>query len=195
VVSGDSGNGLTHAVIASVVIPDLIAGREHPWASLYEPHRSALRGVGTMIKEIMSSSVPYTDWLGGGDVSDVEDIPRGHGAVVRRGHHMIAAYRDERGVLHECSARCSHLSAVVQWNAAESTWDCPAHGSRFDAVGRCIMPPAVSDLAAAPTGGPDLQRVPEASDADHLRTSGANDVPPEPELDPSPFGPRLRPVP
>lgn len=193
VVSGDSGHGLTHAVIASVIIPELIAGHDHPWATLYEPQRSALRGVGTMLREIVSSSVPYADWLRGGNVDDVADIPRGEGAVVRRGHHMIAAYRDEHGHLHECSARCSHLSAVVQWNSAEKTWDCPAHGSRFDAVGRCIVPPAVGDLPPAPTGGPEAERLPEPDDTLRLRPLG--DLPPEPpELDPTPIGPRLRPV-
>jgi glycine/D-amino acid oxidase-like deaminating enzyme/nitrite reductase/ring-hydroxylating ferredoxin subunit len=195
VVSGDSGHGLTHAVIASVIIPELLAGHEHPWAALYEPQRSALRGIGTMLREMVSSSVPYAGWLSGGDVGDIAEIPRGQGAVVRRGHHMIAAYRDERGGLHACSARCPHLSAVVRWNAAEQTWDCPAHGSRFDAVGRNLAPPAVGDLAPAPIGGPDAERVSEPAGTLRLRT--LDDPPPEPPepLDPAPIGPRLRPVP
>ena len=36
----------------------------------------------------------------------------------------------------------------MQWNSAEQTWDCPCHGSRFDALGHVIDGPANSDLAA-----------------------------------------------
>ena len=31
IVTGDSGNGMTHGTIAGILIPDLIAGRENPW--------------------------------------------------------------------------------------------------------------------------------------------------------------------
>jgi Rieske Fe-S protein len=38
----------------------------------------------------------------------------------------------------------------VAWNAVERTWDCTAHGSRFDARGKVINGPANCDLATAP---------------------------------------------
>jgi glycine/D-amino acid oxidase-like deaminating enzyme/nitrite reductase/ring-hydroxylating ferredoxin subunit len=154
VVSGDSGHGLTHAVIASVVIPELIAGHEHPWAALYEPKRSMLKAASTVVRDAAAATVQYADWLGGGDVDDIDAIPRGSGAVVRRGVHLIAVYRDDRGNLHECSARCPHMSAVVAWNEAEKTWDCPAHGSRFDGCGKVLHVPALSDLGPAPVHTP-----------------------------------------
>src|SRR5205085_5909443 len=39
VVTGDSGNGLTHGTIAGVLITDLILGRANAWASFYDPGR------------------------------------------------------------------------------------------------------------------------------------------------------------
>jgi len=163
VVTGDSGNGLTHAVIGSVIIPEMLAGHEHPWAALYTPGRSALRGMGSALREAVSSSKVYADWMSSGDLADVRHLPPGEGAVVRRGVHMLAVYRDEEGGLHECSARCPHLSAVVQWNSAEKTWDCPAHGSRFDPCGRAIQPPAIGDLAPSHREVPlELQSAPPA---------------------------------
>lgn len=41
--------------------------------------------------------------------------------------------------------RCSHLGCALKWNASEHSWDCPCHGSRFDAQGRIIKNPAMRD--------------------------------------------------
>jgi glycine/D-amino acid oxidase-like deaminating enzyme/nitrite reductase/ring-hydroxylating ferredoxin subunit len=150
VVTGDSGEGLTHAVIASVIVPELILGHDHPWVKIYEPSRSMLRAAGTLVKDAMAATVQYADWIAGGDVDDVARIPNGQGAVVRKGVHLLAVYRDEDGRLHTCSARCPHKSAVVAWNEAERTWDCPAHGSRFDACGHVLHGPAIGDLTPPP---------------------------------------------
>jgi Rieske Fe-S protein len=87
------------------------------------------------------------DWLGGGDVSSVEEIPRGEGAVLRRGLQKVVVYRDGRGTAHGRSAVCPHLGCIVHWNQAEKTWDCPCHGSRFDPRGEVISGPANSPLA------------------------------------------------
>ena len=151
VVTGDSGNGLTHGTIAGLLLPALIQDRPHPWQRLYRPGRSRVHGLLTMAHEALSSNRPYADWMRGGDVESLDDIPRGHGATIRRGLHVIAAYRDERGNCHLKSARCPHLSGVVRWNEVEKSWDCPCHGSRFDAYGKVMNGPAPSDLEDAPT--------------------------------------------
>ena len=36
--------------------------------------------------------------------------------------------------------------AVLQWNESEKTWDCPAHGSRWNRMGEIINGPAKSNL-------------------------------------------------
>jgi Rieske Fe-S protein len=102
----------------------------------------------------------YAARFTGGDVKDEADIAPGEGAIVRHGLRKVAVYRDERGRLHRCSAVCPHLKAIVSWNPDESTWDCPAHGSRFDAYGNVLNGPAISGLdredapAAEPEGAP-----------------------------------------
>ena len=150
VVTGDSGNGLTHGTIASLLLPALIAGHDHPWADLYSPARTRMHGLGTFVSEAMRDTGPYADWLRGADVDSLDDIPPGHGATIRRGLHVLAAYRDPGGTCHVRNARCTHLSGVVRWNDAEQTWDCPCHGSRFDAHGRVLNGPATTDLEEAP---------------------------------------------
>lgn len=42
--------------------------------------------------------------------------------------------------------RCPHLGCALKWNNAEQSWDCPCHGSRFDADGGLIDNPANGDL-------------------------------------------------
>ncbi|MEG7531917.1 MAG: FAD-dependent oxidoreductase, partial [Hungatella sp.] len=43
-------------------------------------------------------------------------------------------------------ARCSHMGCKLSWNPAESTWECPCHGSRFDHSGHLLNGPAQMDL-------------------------------------------------
>lgn len=42
--------------------------------------------------------------------------------------------------------RCPHLGCALKWNSAENSWDCPCHGSRFDAQGTLLENPANGDL-------------------------------------------------
>jgi hypothetical protein len=44
------------------------------------------------------------------------------------------------------SKRCSHLGCALKWNAAEHSWDCACHGSRFTEDGSVINNPANKDL-------------------------------------------------
>jgi glycine/D-amino acid oxidase-like deaminating enzyme/nitrite reductase/ring-hydroxylating ferredoxin subunit len=147
IVTGDSGMGMTHGTIAGMLLTDLILGRENPWASLYDPSRKTLAALGMYAREGLNMAVQYADWVTGGDVRSVDEIARDSGAVLRRGLTKIAVYRDETGQLHERSAVCNHLGCIVHWNAAEKTWDCPCHGSRFDKLGKVINGPANTDLA------------------------------------------------
>ena len=59
---------------------------------------------------------------------------------------MFGAYRDDDSVDHCVSLTCTHLGCTVRWNEAETTWDCPCHGSRFGHDGTVLQGPAVHDL-------------------------------------------------
>ena len=146
IATGDSGQGMTHGTIAGILLTDLIVGRQNPWVSLYDPARISLRAAERFLTENANVAWQYAAWVTGGDVATVNEIAPGQGAVVRRGLTKVAAYRDEGGVIHECSAVCPHLGCIVEWNHNESTWDCPCHGSRFDKQGHLVCGPANSDL-------------------------------------------------
>ncbi|MBC7906820.1 MAG: FAD-dependent oxidoreductase [Rhodospirillaceae bacterium] len=148
VAAGDSGNGITHGAIAGLLISDLVLGRSNPWAKLYDPSRVTLKAAQSYADTNLHVAEHYAEWLTGGDVEDVGQIPPDSGAVVREGLTKVAVYRDLAGVVHKRSAVCSHLKCIVAWNDAERTWDCACHGSRFDHFGRVLNGPAGAPLPA-----------------------------------------------
>lgn len=44
--------------------------------------------------------------------------------------------------------RCPHMGCALKWNPQEHTWDCPCHGSRFDADGNLLDNPATGSIKA-----------------------------------------------
>lgn len=149
IITGDSGNGMTHCTIGAMIISDLICGRETRWEALYSPKRKVKHGITGFIRHQAGVLADYSKWLSPGEVKSTDDIERGQGAIVRKGIHKLAVYRDEAGALHSCSAKCTHLGCVVQFNSAERSWDCPCHGSRFSTDGDVLHGPATSPLRKA----------------------------------------------
>jgi Rieske Fe-S protein len=146
IATGDSGMGMTHGTIAGILLTDLIMGRQNPWMDLYDPSRKTLGALRDFAKENANVMAQYVDLITPSDPGSVDQIARGEGAVLRSGLSKVAVYRDNDGLLHNLSAVCTHLGCVVSWNAAEKTWDCPCHGSRFDRLGSVICGPANKDL-------------------------------------------------
>ena len=143
--SGDSGNGITHGIMAGIMLPELILKGSHPWAELYKPSRISLRSAGTLIKHNVDAMIQFADYIK--PPESIEGIGRGEGRVIMRHGKRIAAYRDDDGMLHERSAVCTHLKCIVDWNSTEKSWDCPCHGSRFDPYGKVLNGPAIAPLA------------------------------------------------
>lgn len=148
ICTGDSGQGMTHGTIASILLTDLISGRPNEWAKLYDPARVTMRSAGEFARENLNVARKYGHWFLPGEVASVNDIPPDSGAIIRRGLTKIAVYRSRNGEFYERSAVCPHLGCVVQWNNIEKTWDCPCHGSRFEKFGAVVNGPSIHDLKA-----------------------------------------------
>ena len=150
IATGDSGMGMTHGTIAGMLLTDLILGRTNPWEKFYSPARKPIAGMAwrNFLSENANVAKEYAqDWLSGGDRPELSQLGCDEGTVVRHGLTKDAVYRDQHGELHRCSAICPHLGCIVHWNNLEKVWDCPCHGSRFDAYGHVIAGPAVSNLS------------------------------------------------
>jgi glycine/D-amino acid oxidase-like deaminating enzyme len=153
IITGDSGNGMTHCTAGAMLVTDLIMGRSNPWASLYDPSRKVTHGISEFIKEQANTLAQYRDWFSTSEVDSANEIAAGEGAILLEGKKKLAVYRDDEGELHAFSAACTHLKCVVSWNSAEKSWDCPCHGSRFDVLGNVLHGPAVNPLEAATLAG------------------------------------------
>jgi glycine/D-amino acid oxidase-like deaminating enzyme/nitrite reductase/ring-hydroxylating ferredoxin subunit len=147
--TGYCGNGLTFGTLAGLMIVDAILERPNPWTELFAPSRKALtRGAWDYLKE--NVDYPYymiRDRFAGADAKSLRAVKRNQGKIVERNGAKVAVYRDATGELALRSAICTHMGCTVGWNAAERTWDCPCHGSRFTTTGDVISGPAEAPLA------------------------------------------------
>ncbi|MEU6354569.1 FAD-dependent oxidoreductase [Streptomyces sp. NPDC047072] len=147
VATGFGGWGLSGGIMAGRLLTALIGGEPCEWGELYDPRRlkPAVREAPAFLKTQAEVARHFV-----GDrlrpSPPLESLPPGEGSVVRVDGHRLAVYRDDDGALHAVSPRCTHLGCLVSFNAAETAWECPCHGSRFDTNGKVIQGPATRPL-------------------------------------------------
>ena len=146
IITGDSGNGMTHGTIGGMLVCDLITGNENEWEKVYDPGRISIKATGDYLKEVGNMAAQYGDYLKAGDIKSQKELANGEGAVMNVGLHKVAVFKNEEGKVEAYTAICPHLGCVVQWNEGEKTFDCPCHGSRFTNEGVVINGPALSNL-------------------------------------------------
>ncbi|ARS48989.1 FAD-dependent oxidoreductase [Ectopseudomonas hydrolytica] len=134
VATGFSAWGITNGTAAGLGLAEQIVSGRWPWGALFDPRRSAG-------EDLNQSSDSHTY------IDSVEDLGPGEGGVLRRGEDKLAVWRDDAGAVHALSAECTHMGCPVTWNNADRTWDCPCHGSIFEADGAVRHGPAREPLA------------------------------------------------
>ena len=151
IATGFCGNGITFGTVSAIMARDWAIGKKNPWRDLFAVDRKKIKGAAwNYVKE--NKDYPYymlKDRLSRAEADSSREIRRGEGMVIGSRLKKIAAFRDRKGNLHKFSPVCPHLGCHVRWNPAESTWDCPCHGSRFKATGEVIAGPAEEGLTPA----------------------------------------------
>lgn len=151
VATAFAGWGMTHSMVAAVIIKDAILERSNPWESLYNPSRVKLTGASKFITENVDAVKHLVvGRIFAPDHFRVDDLEKGEGGVIDSKVGKAAVARDGEGTVHSVSPACTHMGCIVSWNNAEESWDCPCHGSRFSAEGKVIHGPALSDLEKKP---------------------------------------------
>jgi len=149
VATGYSGNGITGGTWAAMVLADQVRGVENRWSKLLDATRiKPLASAGAVAAENVDypKHLLHDRLVHLGHRREMEEIAAGEGAVLSVDGVKLAVYRNGEGELSALSPVCPHLGCFVHWNTAEKSWDCPCHGSRFDAHGRVLNGPAVDPL-------------------------------------------------
>jgi glycine/D-amino acid oxidase-like deaminating enzyme/nitrite reductase/ring-hydroxylating ferredoxin subunit len=147
IATGFAGNGITFGTIAGVMACDAATGAKNPWRELFAVERKTLSAAWDYVRE--NSDYPFylaKGYLAGADKDGLSAIGRGEGRIVRVEGKKAAAFCNDDGKTHVLSAVCPHLGCIVAWNEADRTWDCPCHGSRFQATGELMSGPAEQGL-------------------------------------------------
>jgi glycine/D-amino acid oxidase-like deaminating enzyme/nitrite reductase/ring-hydroxylating ferredoxin subunit len=144
--------GLSTGTFAAMILADLLEGRPNPWATRFDPHRMTMSATSTLLKMNAKVAAHFVgDRLTPVEATTSVDVPVGEARVVRDGLGKTGVYRDEDGIAHCVSLRCTHLGCLLRFNDAEHSWDCPCHGSRFDVDGNVLEGPATRPLPKRPT--------------------------------------------
>lgn len=76
----------------------------------------------------------------------LDDLKNGSGDLIMLDGKKVGAYKDDQGKVYLVKPACTHMGCNVSFNNAESSWDCPCHGSRFSYNGDVLEGPAFEPL-------------------------------------------------
>lgn len=148
VATGFAADGLVWGTLAGLILCDMITDRPNEWGKLFDARRftpvKSLKGVAEEGAKVTKDLVK--DYLSPDRVKDLDKVEPGEGRVLTHEGEKLAVYRDPSGTCTAVSAICPHMKCVVHFNGADTSWDCPCHGSRFRIDGSVIEGPALSGL-------------------------------------------------
>ncbi len=140
--------GMTNSSAAAIVLKDLIVHGESPWETVYDPARFE---ADPMIKKFVTTNIDVAIHLVAGELKSAPreaELAPGEAGVVAGEEGTVGLYKDQKDRVHAVDITCPHMGCELAWNAAELSWDCPCHGSRFTYEGDIIEGSALKSLRA-----------------------------------------------
>lgn len=124
-------NFLTGAAVAAAAGSAL-----YPTAKFFIPPQEGEAGGATLAKDKLGHPIP---------ASQILAEPPGTRALIAglAGEPTYLTVRED-GTLHPWGIvdNCTHLGCTFPWNGVEGEFQCPCHGSRYDAEGNVLRGPA-----------------------------------------------------
>lgn len=148
VATGFKKWGITNGTNAALNIRDYILDEENVEQSIFYPARS-LQKIPT-VEKMVTSNMDVAKHLIKGKLqwkqNNIDNLNEGEAQITTIGMQRVGIYKDNEATLHAVNTTCTHLGCEVNWNEAETSWDCPCHGSRFSFTGDVLQGPAVKPL-------------------------------------------------
>ena len=133
VAAGFKKWGLTSGTLAGQMISELITDGNCRYEELYSRQRADYSSsMGKTISEIFGS-VGELIKSKFEKTESIRNLEPGEGRVINFDGQKAGIYRDFEGNATILDISCTHMTTELNFNAAEKTWDCPAHGGRFAA--------------------------------------------------------------
>lgn len=138
--------GLSNGTLAGMMIADLIATGNCRFESLYSRTRAditssigkAFAGAANPVIELIKSKLEGSQ--------DIKGLKPGEGRVIRYKGEKAGIFMEEDGSVTIIDITCTHMGTELNFNSAEKTWDCPAHGGRFSTDGKLLEGPPKDSL-------------------------------------------------
>lgn len=146
IASGYGKWGISTGTLSGMIISEIIAHGGSRYEDLFSPERADItskpgdflsENLG-IVGELIKSKVEKCEGL--------ENMKPGEGRVIRYNGKKAGLYVDEDGNAIIVDITCTHMTTELNFNSAERTWDCPAHGGRFAVDGRLLEGPPKNPL-------------------------------------------------
>ncbi len=146
VATGFGKWGLTSGTLAGNMLSELITAGSCHYEDLYSRTRAdysssigkTMTEVLGSVGELIKSKFEFTE--------DYQNIKQGEGKVIFFEGKKAGIYRDYDDKITILDIACTHMSTILNFNSAEKTWDCPAHGGRFATNGNLLEGPPKHSL-------------------------------------------------
>ncbi|MEA4815718.1 MAG: FAD-dependent oxidoreductase [Lachnospiraceae bacterium] len=133
VAAGFKKWGLSNGTLAGNMISELILNGNCRYEELYSRKRGdysssmakTISEVFGSVGELIKSKLK--------NVEGMQDLKQGEGRVINFEGQKAGIYRDFDDHVTVLDISCTHMTTELNFNTAEKTWDCPAHGGRFAA--------------------------------------------------------------
>ena len=147
VAAGFKKWGLSSGTLAGNMISELILSGNCRYEELYSRKRGdysssmgkTISEVFGSVGELIKSKLEKTE--------SIRNLKQGEGRVINFDGRKAGVYRDGEDHVTVLDISCTHMTTELNFNAAEKTWDCPAHGGRFAAAdGKLLEGPPKDSL-------------------------------------------------
>ncbi len=138
--------GLSSGTLAGNMITELILDRGTKYEQLYSREREDYSSsLGKVITEVTDSVGELIKSKLEG-FEELEGLNRGESRIISYQGHRAGAYRDFEDNVIILDISCTHMTTELNFNDAEKTWDCPAHGGRYSVEGKLLEGPPKHSL-------------------------------------------------